>query len=61
MKTLASDFVKRLFPDDIAQNSSMDFAHDQNGDMTFFEPTENLESPVQTNAERLEISIAKYL
>ena len=61
MKTLATDFVKRLFPEDVTQNSSMEFAHDQDGDMTFFEPSESNESPALTNAETLEVRLDEIL
>ena len=63
IKKLATEFVNRLFPEDVASHDhTMHFSNDEDHDVTFFGETEMTEEPqVLSNAEKLEKLCAEAL
>ena len=53
---LATEFVKRLFPEDVMTHDPvMDLPYDDDDDVEFFEESEKEEPQPLTNAEKLEV------
>lgn len=55
IKKLATDLVKRLFPDDTSYQNPSGLEFDEDGDIELFEDSEKEEPPEMSNAEKLQV------